>query len=40
MQKLNTIDADTLLSTPLPTTRFIVDSLLVNGKIKCTKIRH
>lgn len=31
MQKLNTIDADTLLSTPLPATRFIVDSLLPEG---------
>ena len=31
MQKLNTIDADTLLSTPLPATRFIVESLLPEG---------
>ena len=31
MQKLNTIDADTLLSTPLPATRFIVNSLLPEG---------
>ena len=33
MQKLNTIDADTLLSTPLPATRFIVDSLLPEGQL-------
>ena len=31
MKKLNTIDADTLLSTPLPATSFIVDSLLPEG---------
>lgn len=31
MEKLNTIDADTLLSTPLPATRFIVESLLPEG---------
>lgn len=31
MQKLSTIDADTLLSTPLPATRFIVNSLLPEG---------
>ena len=30
-KKLATIDADTLLSTPLPATRFIVDSLLPEG---------
>jgi hypothetical protein len=29
--KLTTIDADTLLSTPLPATRFIVDNLLPEG---------
>ena len=31
MQKLNTIDADTLMSTPLPVTRFIVEGLLPEG---------
>lgn len=31
MQKLNTIDADTLMTTPLPATRFIVEGLLPEG---------
>ena len=31
MKKLNTIDADTLLSTSLPPTRFIIDRLLPQG---------
>ena len=31
MSKLQTIDADTLLSTPLPATRFVVDRLLPEG---------
>ncbi|MDE7243923.1 MAG: AAA family ATPase [Oscillospiraceae bacterium] len=31
MIKLNTIDADTLMSTPLPVTRFIVEGLLPEG---------
>lgn len=31
MTKLETIDADTLLSTPLPATRFVVDCLLPEG---------
>ena len=31
MKKLNTIDADTLMSTPLPITRFIVEGLLLEG---------
>lgn len=31
MTKLETIDADTLLSTPLPATRFVVDRLLPEG---------
>ena len=31
MLKLNTIDADTLMSTPLPVTRFIVEGLLPEG---------
>ena len=31
MMKLNTIDADTLLSTPLPVTKFIVEGLLPEG---------
>lgn len=31
MIKLNTIDADTLMSTPLPATRFIVEDLLPEG---------
>jgi hypothetical protein len=31
LNKLETIDADTLLSTPLPATRFIVDRLLPEG---------
>lgn len=31
MIKLNTIDADTLMSTPLPVTRFIVEDLLPEG---------
>ena len=31
MQQLRTIDADTLMSTPLPVTRFIVESLLPEG---------
>ena len=30
-QQLNTIDADTLLSTSLPPTRFIIDRLLPQG---------
>ena len=31
MKKLNTIDADTLLSTSLPPTRFVIDQLLPQG---------
>ena len=31
MQKLKTIDADTLMTTPLPTTKFIVEGLLPEG---------
>lgn len=31
MQKLKTIDADTLMTTPLPATRFIVEGLLLEG---------
>ena len=31
MKNLETIDADTLLSTPLPATRFVVDRLLPEG---------
>ena len=31
MSKLQTIDADTLLSTPLPATRFVVERLLPEG---------
>ena len=31
MTKLQTIDADTLLSTPLPATRFVMDRLLPEG---------
>ena len=31
MQQLQTIDADTLMSTPLPVTQFIVEGLLPEG---------
>ena len=31
MQKLKTIDADTLTATPLPALRFVVDGLLPQG---------
>lgn len=31
MQQLQTIDADTLMSTPLPVTQFIVEDLLPEG---------
>ena len=31
MQKLNTIDADTLMTTPLPAIRYVVDQLLPQG---------
>ena len=31
MKQLQTIDADTLLSTPLPVTKFIVEELLPEG---------
>ncbi len=31
MKKLNTIDADTLMSTPLPAIRYVVDQLLPQG---------
>ena len=31
MKNLETIDADTLLSTPLPVTRFVVERLLPEG---------
>ena len=31
MQKLKTVDADTLLSTPLPANQFVVERLLPQG---------
>ncbi len=31
MKQLQTIDADTLMSTPLPVTKFIVEGLLPEG---------
>ena len=31
MQKLKTVDADTLLSTPLPANQFVVERLLPRG---------